>query len=104
MSQRITTLTAAEDGDTVTFTPDLVGASLTEWHHTVLVEDACVSYSVDIFVGGRWVRPADCTDVDASDADSLANVVVLRQIGFSKVRVTVNTAGDVTLVSWREVA
>jgi hypothetical protein len=102
MGQRSTVITVDENGGVATFTPALVGVSLTERNHTVAVEDACVSYSVDILVGDRWVRPADCTDVDASDADGLANVVVLRQVGFSQVRVTVGTAGDVTLVSWDE--
>lgn len=104
MAQRTTTITVDDNGGAATFTAAVVGISLTERSHTVVVEDACVSYSVDIYVGGRWVRPADCTDVDATDADSLANVVVLRQVGYSKVRVTVATAGAVTLTSWREVA
>lgn len=72
------------------------------YHHSVVVDDACTSFSVDIRVGGRWVRPDDCTDVDASDGGGKANVVNLQQIGFDAVRVTIEDAGSAYLCSYKD--
>jgi hypothetical protein len=75
---------------------------LAGYHHTVAVDDDCTSFSVDIRIGGRWVRPDGCTDVDASDGDGKANVVNLRQIGFDAVRVTIEDAGSAYLCSYKD--
>ena len=89
------TLEAAMGGS-VTFDAAALGFSPETHHHTVTVETAVTSYDVDIRIGGKWIRPADCTDVLAADA------VVLRQVGFDAIKVTATAAGDVTLSSWTD--
>lgn len=72
------------------------------YNHTVVVDNACDTFSVDIRIGGRWVRPEGCTDVNASDGDGKANAVNLRQIGFDAVRVTIADAGSAHLCSYKD--
>ncbi|RTL21350.1 MAG: hypothetical protein EKK55_16415 [Rhodocyclaceae bacterium] len=96
---KTTTLEAENPGDSVTFDNTAVadvGINVETHHHTVTVEEGVTTYSVDIRIAGRWVRPADCTDVAEDDA------VVLRQVGFDAVKVTCAQAGDVTLTSWKD--
>lgn len=100
-----TTIAAVGTDDEVLFSNTTVyntGITIEKYHHTVTVADACDTFSVDIQVGGRWVRPASCTDVAASDGAGKANAVVLRQVGFDAVRVTCAEAGNVTLTHWME--
>jgi hypothetical protein len=101
-----TVVAAVGQDDEVVFTNTVVyqsGANIEQYHHTVTVADDCDTFSVDIQVGGRWIRPDSCTDVAASDGAGKANAVVLRQIGYDAVRVTCAEAGNVTLTHWKDV-